>query len=380
MKVCLLGASGSVGGSTLKVIRLFKDKFCLHSFSVHNNVQKAKEIIEEFSPEYLVISSDEVDRKLINDRYKNTTIYYGAKYLSEIVKDTDVDIVVTAVVGSVGILPTIEAIQHNKKICLANKETLVTFGPYINELSKKHSALIVPVDSEHNSLFQLLDKKSKDSIQNIYLTASGGAFRDLPIGEFKNITLNQALHHPVWKMGPKITIDSAGMVNKGLEVIEAHYLFHIDFDRIRVVIHPESIVHGIIEMKDGSTFLYASHPDMIYPVAHSLFYPEINFDQLIDRKPATWKSLHFSEPEEKRYPALNLAYHVGRAGGIMPAVYNAANEAAVELFINEQIHFTQIPELIDCAVQSIENSKSNQLEDFLDADKRAREIVKRKVI
>ncbi len=375
-RLCLLGASGSVGESTLKVLRLFPEVFELYSFSVNSNLEKAKSIIEEFSPSYAVITSDEVDKTVLGSRFRNTRVLYGASNMSEIVKMTPVHIVVTAVVGSLGVLPTIAAIEAKKKIAIANKETLVTFGPYINSLLEKYKVTLVPVDSEHNALFQLVESQKRENISSLTLTASGGSFRDLPIDKLKNVTVEEALNHPTWKMGPKITIDSAGLVNKGLEVIEAHFLFGFPYEKIEVVIHPESIVHGMIELIDGATLMYASHPDMIYPIAHSLFYPKLTPKQLIESKPPKWKKLNFWEPNLKRYPALTLAYETGKKGGTAPALFNAANEEAVSLFLNHKIQFTQIPEKIDSVLQSIAVEYPEELEAFMQADMKAREFIR----
>lgn len=375
-KICLLGASGSVGESTLRVIRQFASDFSLHNCSVHSNEKRAREIIEEFAPKTLVISEESLAGNLGN-RYRDTDIYYGAKALEELVSDEAVDTVVTAIVGSTGIYATIRAIQCGKKIAIANKETLVTFGPYINQLLQNSTSKMVPVDSEHNALFQLME--GQNNIKTLYLTASGGSFRDLPLDKFTDITLQDALNHPTWNMGAKITIDSAGMINKGLEVIEAHFLFGIAYDKIEVVIHPQSIVHGIIELQDGSSLMYASHPDMMFPIAHSLFYPQPVEELLHTSKPANWKSLDFYTPQAERYPALALAYQAGRAGGNAPAIFNAANEEAVTGFMADKISFIDIPPLIDSALQNIASEKPEDLQGYLQADTLARKFVSRKI-
>ncbi|HRG74571.1 MAG TPA: 1-deoxy-D-xylulose-5-phosphate reductoisomerase [Leptospiraceae bacterium] len=375
-RICLLGASGSVGESTLKVLRLFPESFQLYSFSVNSNLDKAKAIIEEFNPSYAVITSEEADKSILGNRFKNTRVLYGAIGMSEIVKMTPVHIVVTAVVGSLGVNPTIAAIEAKKKIAIANKETLVTFGPYINTLLEKYKVTLVPVDSEHNALFQLVESQKRENIASLTLTASGGSFRDLPLEKLKDVTVEEALNHPTWKMGPKITIDSAGLINKGLEVIEAHFLFGFPYEKIEVVIHPESIVHGMIELIDGATLMYASHPDMIYPIAHSLFYPKLTPKLLIESKPPKWKKLNFWEPNAKRYPALALAFETGKKGGTAPALFNAANEEAVNLFLTHKIQFSEIPEKIDSVLQSIVIEYPDELEPFLEADRKAREFVR----
>jgi 1-deoxy-D-xylulose-5-phosphate reductoisomerase len=373
--ICLLGASGSVGESTLKVLRQFPEKFKLHSFSVHSNLQKAKSIILEFYPKNLVVSGTNVDKNFLGKNFEGCNVLYGEEYLDEIVCHSEIHTVVTAIVGAIGIYPTLSAIRACKKIAIANKETLVTFGPYIQNLLKKFPSTLIPVDSEHNALFQLLEGKPKTSIRSLILTASGGPFREREISTLNKVTVEEALKHPTWKMGPKITIDSAGLINKSLEVIEAHFLFNLTYEQIEVVVHPESIVHGIVEFVDGSTTMYASHPDMVFPVAHSLFYPEFTPNILVERKPDSYPALHFFKPDTKRYPALNLAYQAGKKGGTAPAIFNAANEVAVELFLNKKIRFTQIPEKIDFALQMIPITFPEELDGFLEADSLARKLV-----
>jgi 1-deoxy-D-xylulose-5-phosphate reductoisomerase len=377
-KIAVLGISGSVGDSTLKVIRKFPSNFKLVAFSVHKNWKKAEELIAEFKPELVCISSPDSESRTLGKNIHKTKIVYGEEGLNEIASLNSMDVLVTAVVGAAGILPTIEAIRNNKDIAIANKETLVTYGPIINYLLKFSNSKLIPVDSEHNALFQLLESKPKSSIRSITLTASGGSFRNLPLEQLSSVTVAQALNHPTWSMGPKITIDSAGLVNKGLEVIEAHYLFHFPYDQIEVVIHPESIVHGLIETIDGAVTCYASHPDMIYPVAHSLFYPEIVPELLIERKPFSWKTLNFQSPDLNRFPALGLAYSAGKAGGTRPAIFNGSNEIAVDLFLKEKISFIQIPEIIHEAMDHIPTIQSNELGDFREADQNARNFVLKK--
>ncbi|TGK10052.1 1-deoxy-D-xylulose-5-phosphate reductoisomerase [Leptospira fletcheri] len=373
--VCILGASGSVGESTLKVIRTFPEEFQLRSCSVHSNLGKAEAILKEFQPEFLCISSDSVDRKILGNRQDRTEILYGSDSLCQLVRDPEVETVVTAVVGASGVAPTVEAIRAGKKIGIANKETLVTCGPYINELLKTSEAYLVPVDSEHNALFQLLRNTNRDSVERIVLTASGGPFRKLPISELPNVTVEQALRHPTWNMGPKITIDSAGMINKGLEVIEAHYLFGFSYEKIGVVIHPQSVAHGIVETKDGASLVYSSYPDMVFPVAHSLFFPEIVPKTLRPHPSTSWGNLEFLEVDPERYPGLALAYEAGIAGGTAPSIFNAANEVSVELFLKGEIRFTQIPERIREALESIPISHPTDLEGFQEADSRTRNFV-----
>jgi 1-deoxy-D-xylulose-5-phosphate reductoisomerase len=375
--VCVLGISGSVGQSTLKVLRLFREDFSLVSFSVHSNIELAKTLIEEFSPEVVCITAAS-HLGVLGDKLNDTMIVYGETGLDTIVSLNKVNTVVTAIVGAVGAKPTITAIKSKKKIAIANKETLVTFGPLINKLVAEHKVSMVPVDSEHNALFQLLEKEEPSNIRAITLTASGGSFRDLPLEDLPHVSIKQALHHPTWSMGPKITVDSAGLVNKGLEVIEAHFLFGFSYDQIEVVIHPESLTHGIIETLDGACLQYTSHPDMIYPVAHALFYPVKTPKLLIERKPFSWKELHFRTPDPNRYPALALAFQAGRTGGSAPAVFNAANEVAVELFLEERIPFIKIPHVIEDCLNQIQITHPMDWEGFLEKDTEARTFVRNK--
>lgn len=372
--VSVLGISGSVGQSTVKVLRQFPEYFSLKTFSVHGNVEFAKSLISEFSPE-LVCITDSTKRGILGDSYLNTKLLYGEEGLIDLVTSSSVHVVVTAIVGARGVLPTIAAIKASKKIAIANKETLVTFGPLINELLEKHRVSLVPVDSEHNALFQLIEREDRSNIRAITLTASGGSFRSLPLEDLPNVSIKQALNHPTWSMGPKITVDSAGLINKGLEVIEAHFLFGFSYDQIEVVIHPQSLTHGIIETIDGACLQYTSHPDMIYPIAHSLFYPDPTPKLLIERKPVTWGNMDFFPPDNKRYPGLKLAYEAGLAGGVSPCIFNAANEEAVSLFLNEEIRFIDIPIVIESALSHIPNSFPTELQGYLDKDNQTRNYV-----
>ncbi|MBW0433953.1 1-deoxy-D-xylulose-5-phosphate reductoisomerase [Leptospira yasudae] len=374
--VCLLGASGSVGESTLKVLRAYPEEFRLHSFSVHSNLDKALSIQKEFSPEFICVSSETADKSVLGNKIGKTQILYGESALSEIVREPDVQIVITAIVGSVGLRPTIAAIVSGKRLGIANKETLVTSGPLINSLIAKHKTKVVPVDSEHNALFQLLESVNQNALEKIILTASGGSFRDMPIEELASVTKEQALHHPTWSMGPKITVDSNGMINKGLEVIEAHFLFGVPYEKIGVVIHPQSIAHGIIELRDGASFVYASYPDMIFPIAHSLFHPEPVPKVLRSHPAKDWGKLEFREPDLKRYPGLGLAFAAGKAGGTGPCIFNAANEAAVELFLKDEIRFVEIPDYIRAALDEIPIDFPEALEEYEEVDRIARETVR----
>jgi 1-deoxy-D-xylulose-5-phosphate reductoisomerase len=285
--------------------------------------------------------------------------------------------VVTGIVGCAGLLPTIAAIESGKDIALANKETLIAGGPVVLPLIKQHNVKILPADSEHSAIFQCLQGVPSGGLRRVILTASGGAFRDWDVADLAKVTINDALKHPNWSMGRKITVDSATMMNKGLEVIEAHYLFGVDYDHIDIVIHPQSIIHSLIELQDSSVLAQLGWPDMRLPILYALSYPE--------RVTTDWSRLDlvksgdltFREPDHAKYPAINLAYAAGREGGCMPAVFNAANEQAVALFLDEKIHFLDITQRIEsaCEKYSGQNTNTPGLEDILEADRWARAFV-----
>jgi len=304
-------------------------------------------------------------------------ILVGETGVVEVARYGDAEVVVTGIVGCAGLLPTIAAIEAGKDLALANKETLIAGGPVVNPLIEKHGVKILPADSEHSAIFQCLQGVLPGGLRRIILTASGGAFRDLPVEKLAEVTVADALKHPNWSMGQKITIDSATLMNKGLEVIEAHYLFGMDYDDIDIVIHPQSIIHSLIELQDTSVLAQLGWPDMRLPLLYALSWPE--------RIHTDWKpldlvkagNLTFREPDHEKYPCMQLAYAAGRAGGSMPAVLNAANEQAVALFLEEKIQFLDIPKLIEmtCDKHQQDNCESPGLDDILVADKWARQEV-----
>ena len=374
--ICLLGASGAIGKSTLELIKIFPNEFYLYSFSVNENLEAAKYIIENFKPSYLCVTSNKVDTSILGSKYKDTVIYYG-EGLTDLVQDSQVDIVVNAIVGSVGVYPTIASIKSSKKIAIANKETLVSFGPIIRDLLNKYKdSILLPVDSEHNAIFQLLEFNKK-KVKTITLTASGGALRDFPLSSLENVKIEEVLKHPTWNMGAKITVDCATMTNKCLEVIEANVLFNIDYSNINMIIHPESIIHGIVEYYDGSQMLYGSYPDMKIPISHCLFYPHFSKKEIKSFPPKLWSSFNFWSPDLKRYPILNILPQVGKTGGSAACIFNAANEAAVDLFLQKKIKFTKIVSCIEECLNQISVSFTNKLEDFILSDKQARDFVYR---
>lgn len=365
-RVALLGATGSIGTSTLEVLRVHKDRFELFAISFHSNVEKATRIVEEFQPQYVVSTSE----KKID--YKNQL--YGVEGLKTVAREPDIVVVATG--GIVGVFPTIEALKAGKRVALANKETLVSFGNIVKDVLKKSSGEIIPVDSEHSAIFQLLDGR-KNEVKNIYITASGGPFRTKPAEELEYVRPEDALKHPTWSMGEKITIDSATMINKGLEIIEAYHLFDLPPERIKVVVHPQSIIHGMVELVDGAFIAHLSVPDMKIPIQYALTYPERLPSPAKTFNPFEIRQLSFEEPDFDKFPGLKLAYEVLNEGKEYPAIFNAANEEAVFMFLKGKIKFTQIPEIIRRVLDSNTGFDYKTLDGLLKADKWARQEAKR---
>ncbi len=365
-KVALLGATGSIGRSTLEVLRKHRDRFSLFAFSFHSNRELARKIIEEFHPELAVVTSDV-------EFSSEIPVLRGVQGLKEVASRADIVLVATA--GVVGVFPTVEALKNGKRVALANKETLVSFGPVVKKTLKESDGEIIPVDSEHSAIFQLLEER-RDEVENIYLTASGGPFRNMPKERLKYVSPEDALKHPTWNMGKKITIDSATLINKGLEVIEAHFLFDLPPERIKVVIHPQSIIHGMVELKDGAFTAHLSIPDMKIPIQYALTYPERMESPVQPFDPFKFSTLTFERPDLDKFPGLELAYQVLKAGGEYPALYNASNEEAAYLFLDGKITFTDIPELIKRVLEENPGFGSDSLEELIEADRWARERVK----
>ncbi|MEW6060763.1 MAG: 1-deoxy-D-xylulose-5-phosphate reductoisomerase [Bacteroidota bacterium] len=373
-RVAILGSTGSIGSQTLEVISHFTDHFYPAYLAINSNTKVLSEQIRRFRPKGVVIQ-DEISTKEIQKEFGHSIeILTGEEGLEEIVQRSDVDIVVSALVGFTGLRPTIKAIEAGKKIALANKETLVVAGEIIMPLIEKYNVDLIPVDSEHSAIFQCLAGELPNKVAKIILTASGGPFRTTPKAELKHVTIDQALAHPNWKMGNKITIDSATLMNKGLEVIEAHWLFGQPVDNIEVVIHPQSIIHSMVEFVDGSVKAQLGMPDMKIPIQYALTYPS--------RTAANYPRVHFPslgemtffEPDTERFPCLRLAYEALHAGGTVPTVMNAANEIAVSKFLARKITFVDIPELIEKAMSRHSSTTHPTLEDIIEADRWAREF------
>jgi 1-deoxy-D-xylulose-5-phosphate reductoisomerase len=379
-KISILGSTGSIGTQTLDIVTDHPDKFQVVGLATGNNIQLLSEQIRQFRPQIVAINNEsqlEDLKSLISDLDYTPIILAGKEGVIEVARYGDSESVVTGIVGCAGLLPTIAAITAGKDIALANKETLIAGGPVVLPLVEKHGVKLLPADSEHSAIFQCLQGVPTGGLKKIILTASGGAFRDLPVEKLPQVTVADALKHPNWSMGRKITIDSATLMNKGLEVIEAHYLFGVDYNAIDIVIHPQSIIHSLIELQDTSVLAQLGWPDMRLPLLYALSWPERIYTDWEPLNLVKAGSLTFKEPDHQKYPCMGLAYAAGRAGGAMPAVLNAANEQAVALFLEEKISFLDIPRVIEkvCDCFTIHNSSTPSLDDILSADNWARQEV-----
>ena len=379
--ITILGSTGSIGTQTLDIVTHHPDKFRVVGLAAGRNITLLAEQIRKFQPEIVATSHEDKLPELqnaISDLPNPPKILVGgAVGVAEVARYGDAETVVTGIVGCAGLLPTIAAIEAGKDIALANKETLIAGGPVILPLVAKHGVKLLPADSEHSAIFQCLQGVPEDGLRRIILTASGGAFRDLPAEQLATVTVQDALKHPNWSMGQKITIDSATLMNKGLEVIEAHYLFGLDYEAIDIVIHPQSIIHSLIEVQDTSMLAQLGWPDMRLPLLYALSWPERIYTDWEPLDLVKAGNLTFREPDRAKYPCMELAYAAGKAGGLMPAVLNAANEQAVALFLAEKIDFLGIPRIIAqvCDRFSQENNLNPSLEDILECDHWAREAV-----
>lgn len=375
--ISILGSTGSIGTQSLDVIRMFKDRLQVKALTAGSNVELLAKQALEFRPECVVIGQPS-DRKHLQDLLSGTGIrvLVGAEGLVEAATLPSVDTVLTAVVGFVGLESAYAAVSEGKKVALANKETLVVGGELVMERAVSRGAEVIPVDSEHSAIFQCLVGEPVHSVETLILTASGGPFRTRPVETFADITRAEALCHPNWSMGEKITVDSASMMNKGLEIIEAYWLFGVEPQRIQVLIHPQSIIHSMVTFCDGSTKAQLGMPDMKLPIQHALSYPE-RWSSNIQR--VDWgrlRCLEFEQPDMDKFPCLRLAYETLEAGGTAPAILNAANEEAVALFLREQIRFVDIPSLIETTLERLPVSHQLSIETLTESDLAARRMVK----
>ncbi|EKN64064.1 1-deoxy-D-xylulose 5-phosphate reductoisomerase [Neobacillus bataviensis LMG 21833] len=373
--ISLLGASGSVGTQTLDIIREHPAEFKLATFSVGKNIDLARKLIVEFNPE-LVSVQDYGDFHTLKAEFPKTRFTYGNEGLIEVAVYEKSDILVNAVLGSVGLHPTLQAIESGKEIAIANKETLVTAGHLVMAAAKKNNVQLLPVDSEHSAIFQALQGEKDKNIERLILTASGGSFRDKTREELENVTVEDALNHPNWSMGAKITIDSATMMNKGLEVIEAHWLFQMPYEKINVLLHKESIIHSMVEFHDSSIIAQLGTPDMRVPIQYALTYPDRLPRLAANRLDlASVGKLHFEEMDVNRFRCLQFAYMAGKKGGTMPTVLNAANEVAVAAFLEGKIRFLQIEDLIEKALNTHQTIEHPSLMTIEEVDKETRQFV-----
>lgn len=379
--ISILGVTGSIGTQALDVLRFHKDKFKLVAISAYKNIDLTLDIIEEFKPRVVAINDKASFEKLKN--IKGTLDYdfellYGMEGLIKVATLKEVHTVLTSVVGMIGLKPTLEAIKCKKDIALANKETLVVAGELVMNEAKKYGVKILPVDSEHSAIFQCLQGNDLKSVDKIIITASGGPFRGYSKKQLENVTLNQALNHPKWSMGKKITIDSSTLMNKGLEVIEAHWLFDCDYENIEVVVHPQSIIHSMVQYKDGAVIAQLGVIDMKLPIQYALNYPlrDNNISEKLDFYKIN--ELNFYKPDTEVFRCLKLAYKAGKMGGLMPTILNGANEVCVDLFLNEKIKYLDIPTIVEECMEVFKNDMEVSLRNIIDLDKSVREYIMNK--
>lgn len=377
--LAVLGATGSIGRQTLEVVRLFPNRFDVRVLTCNSDVERLAKQVREFRPEYVAVGGEQQRtdlEEILSVSGPAPEVLVGEDGLCEAATCSDVDVVMAAVVGVAGLRPVLAALEKGKKVALANKETMVVGGALVSRAVEAGTGTLIPVDSEHSAIFQCLVGESERSVEDIILTASGGPFWDRAAETFGEVTVTEALDHPNWSMGPKITVDSATMMNKGLEVIEARWLFGLSLDKIQVLVHPQSVIHSMVAFTDGAVKAQLGVPDMKVPIQYALSYP------------ARWTAPHerldwgelsrldFERPDPEKFPCLELAYEALRAAGTAPATLNAANEAAVALFLEERIGFLDIPRAIERALETIDPVLDPSLEDLYRADEEARAVVK----
>ncbi len=374
-RVVLLGATGSIGESALKVLRKHSDRLELVDIAANRNVPKLAAIARAFRPRYVALFDEAACREARASGAfpPGTQFRSGLEGLVELATLPDCDVALVAVVGTQGLFPALRALEAGKTLAVASKEILVLAGKFIMEAARKAGARILPVDSEHSAIFQCLEGAPRGHVDKLILTSSGGSLRDLPLAQFDRVTLEQALKHPNWDMGPKVTIDAATMANKGLEIIEAHWLFGVEPQRIDAVVHPQSIVHSMVQFIDGSVLAQLCPPDMTFAIQHSLLYPDRGPGVAAPLDFAAAMQLEFRPPDLLRYPCFALARRALEAGGVMAGVFNAANEVAVEAFVRREIRFVEIPTIIEKTLDSVENVEPSSLEEVLEFDRIARE-------
>jgi 1-deoxy-D-xylulose-5-phosphate reductoisomerase len=374
-KILILGSSGSVGVNALNVIRKFPGKFKVTGLTVNSRIDVLEQQIKEFHPEFVVVTDESKAKQLQSNIGNLCKVLVGDNELLKVSSEREFDILLGAIVGFAGLAPTLEAIKRGKRIALANKETLVVAGELVTKLVLENSAEILPVDSEHSAIYQCLVGENLNEVEKLILTASGGPFLNKDKAFFENATVDEALNHPNWEMGSKITIDSATMMNKGLEVIEAHWLFGLPVEKINVVVHPQSIIHSMVQFVDGSIKAQLGLPDMKLPIQYALTFPKRLQNDFMRTDLPNINNLTFYEPDFNKFECLKLAFDAINTGGTAPCILNAANEIAVDKFINKKIKFSQISQLINKALDKIENHSDPDIETIFECDKQTREFV-----
>ena len=375
-RVILLGSTGSIGASAIKVAETIPDRMEILGMAARQSVAKLAEAANRLRPAAVCIVDESQEDKLRAALTYRPKIYAGEAGLVELSTTADADMVLVAIIGTAGLRPALAAVDSGKDLAVASKEILVMAGEIVTSHVRKKGVHLLPVDSEHNAIFQCLEGKRPEEIENLILTASGGPFRTLPAEKLRDVTVADALKHPTWKMGQKITIDSATLFNKGLEMIEAHWLFNVPMSKVQVVVHPQSIVHSMVEFVDGSVLAQLSHSDMCFPIQYAVTWPDRVPHALRPLRFAEVKRLEFEEPRYDVFPALSLARTAGETGGLLPAVLNAANEIAVEAFVEGRIAFTEIWQLVRRALENCSNLARPLLDDIVRADLQAREFVR----
>jgi 1-deoxy-D-xylulose-5-phosphate reductoisomerase len=377
-KILLLGSSGSIGQSAINCIKRYPDEFELAGISFNGNADRGAECLKSFGTiKFAAITNEDVAKNFPKNDFGKVKFFKGAGGLLEMVKTAEYDVLLNAIVGCAGFAPTVAALECGKKVALANKESLVVGGEVIDKLLKKHGGLIVPVDSEHSAILQCIHGENHKELESITITASGGPFRELPKSEFEKITPEKALKHLTWAMGAKITIDSATLMNKGFEVIEAFHLYKIGYDKIDVVVHPQSIIHSLATFTDGAVLAQCGYPDMELPIQYALTYPNRLFMNPTPRLDlAKIGSLTFFEPDLDKFPCLKMCLQAGRAGGTLPCVLNAANEVAVAKFLRGEIKFTQIAQIVERALNEHNRQNVESVEQILEIDSILRKELK----
>ena len=389
--VCILGATGSIGKSTLRVLQQHPEKYTVFAVSAFNRMNELLEICKSHQPKFVVVPKDkalELQQRFQQENLNHIEILTDEAGLIAIAEHAEVDIVMAAIVGAAGLLPTLAAVKAGKRVLLANKEALVMSGDIMMQAAREHNALLLPVDSEHNAIFQSLPTnylqtertgQPKLGVSRILLTASGGPFLNHSIEQLDNVTPQQACKHPNWSMGQKISVDSATLMNKGLELIEACHLFSISEHFVTVVVHSQSIIHSLVQYVDGSTLAQMGNPDMCTPIAHALAWPE----RLVTDVPALdlfeVTQLNFQSPDNIKFPALNLARQAMKAGGLAPTILNAANEIAVEAFLQHKIRFTDITQVVEHTLQNVHNAKAENIDIILQTDMIARQVAAQRI-